>query len=52
MVTGDLLVGFVEIIIGVVLDLKHDSEGEEKLFLIMIGLGVMSIVTLLVRARI
>jgi hypothetical protein len=40
------MVGLVEIVIGVILDLKHDPSGEKKLFVIQIFLGIISVITL------
>lgn len=45
------MVGLVEIVIGVILDLKHDPAGEKKLFIIQISLGVVAILTLFWRSR-
>lgn len=45
------MVGLVEILIGVILDLKHDPAGEKKLFIIQISLGVIAILTLFWRSR-
>lgn len=50
MFCGNIMVGLVEILIGVVLDLKHDPEGEKKLFAIQISLGCVAIITLLIRS--
>ncbi len=50
MFCGNVMVGLVEILIGVVLDLKHDPEGEKKLFAIQISLGCVAIVTLFIRS--
>ena len=46
MFCGNIMVGIVENIIGVVLDLKHDPTDEKKLFIIQINLGCVSIATL------
>lgn len=51
MFCGNVMVGLVEILIGVILDLKHDPAGEKKLFIIQISLGVVSILTLFWRSR-
>jgi hypothetical protein len=52
MVCGNLMVGLVEIVIGVVLDLKNDEKGESKLFIILVGVGLFTIVVLFWRSRI
>lgn len=51
MFCGNVMVGIVEIVIGVILDLKHDPSGEKKLFVIQICLGAVSICTLFWRSR-
>lgn len=51
MFCGNVMVGLVEIMIGVILDLKHDPKGENKLFVIQICLGTVSIFILLWRSR-
>lgn len=51
MFCGNVMVGLVEIVIGVVLDLKHDPKGEKKLFVIQICLGAVSIFTLFWRSK-
>jgi Na+/melibiose symporter-like transporter len=51
MFCGNVMVGLVEIVIGVILDLKHDPSGEKKLFVIQICLGVISVITLFWRSR-
>ena len=51
MFCGNVMVGLVEIVIGVILDLKHDPKGEKKLFVIQICLGTVSIFTLFWRSR-
>lgn len=50
MFCGNIMVGLVEIVIGVILDLKHDPAGEKKLFIIQISLGIISIITLFARS--
>jgi len=50
MVAGNWMVGIVEIIIGVVLDLKDDPEGEKKLFPILVVVGLVAISVLFWRS--
>lgn len=50
MFCGNVMVGLVEIIIGVILDVKHDPKGESKLFIIQISLGAVSIIILFIRS--
>ena len=49
MVIGNLMVGVVELIIGVVLDMKNDPAGEHKLFVILVLVGLLAIAVLLCR---
>lgn len=51
MACGNILVGVVEIIIGVVLDIKNDPMGEQKLFLILIVDGAIALGVLFWRIR-
>jgi len=51
MFCGNVMVGLVEIVIGVILDLKHDPSGEKKLFVIQICLGTVSVFTLFWRSK-
>lgn len=52
MVCGNLMVGLVEVMIGVVLDLKHSADGEKKLFVLLLGVGAVAIAVLYWRSRI
>lgn len=51
MVAGNIMVGIVEIIIGVVLNVKEDPNGEHKLFFILLVVGAIAIAVLFWRSR-
>ena len=51
MVAGNWMVGLVEILIGVVLNLKEKESGDEQLFMVLIVVGSIATVVLFVRSR-
>lgn len=52
MSVGNTVLGIVELLIGVVLNVKGDADASKKLFLILIGVSLLTIVVLFVRSRV
>ena len=50
MAIGNLFVGLVEFLIGVVLDVKASSKGQNMLFMILVSIGVICMLALLRRS--
>lgn len=52
MAVGNIVVGVLELFIGITLNVKGDAEASKKLFLILIGVGLATVALLLWRGRI
>ena len=51
MTVGNTLLGLVELLIGITLNVKGDADANKKLFLILIGVSLLTILVLFLRSK-